>query len=562
MKSKISIATILILSLVCISNNICGAETFYCNSGGSGAKNGQGWDTAWNCEDVFAGSGTYWASSDTPNKIDAGDTLYIDGGSSPNGVTYAYRLVVGASGDAVDGVITISVGQDEGHNYMAIIDQDYADGTYSNIKLQNVGYVKITGQVGAEATPHFRTTKSYYHGINITGTSNNIEIAYMDITLNGAIGATAGICGDTLTLNTNIATIHHCTLHENYEQEIWVQAYTSGGYASTFEVFKIYQNTFYTMCENNITLSAGGASIYNNTFYGPHASGSCGADPHPDGIQFWGRYMKIYNNYFHDFIASDGQSGGNSYIRFNPGGTSADKTPTEVYIYNNLGVETHTPDAASQMTGITLSLSDDITSASKLYILNNTIIGTPAYAIGIAAGRNCNGSLDVSDIAVENNIVVDGARSTGANAVLFSGCNDNYITYSDHGGAGMVIADYNSVYDAGPGTTTIQLRGTNYTYANYIAQNMGGANNLHDVSSVPLDPGLNGSYGLSVTSNATDAGVSLSTMFTTDKNGITRGAAWDIGAYEYDSSTAKSVMSIGSGAAMSIGAGGATATLY
>jgi hypothetical protein len=44
-------------------------------------------------------------------------------------------------------------------------------------------------------------------------------------------------------------------------------------------------------------------------------------------------------------------------------------------------------------------------------------------------------------------------------------------------------------------------------------------------------------FHLQSTSPAIGAGAVLSSLFTTDKNGVARGAAWDIGAYEYVSST-------------------------
>jgi len=52
--------------------------------------------------------------------------------------------------------------------------------------------------------------------------------------------------------------------------------------------------------------------------------------------------------------------------------------------------------------------------------------------------------------------------------------------------------------------------------------------------------------------NAIGTGVVLNDKFTTDKNGVTRGTVWDIGAYEY---IARPTATFGAGAPFIFGAG-------
>jgi len=69
----------------------------------------------------------------------------------------------------------------------------------------------------------------------------------------------------------------------------------------------------------------------------------------------------------------------------------------------------------------------------------------------------------------------------------------------------------------------------------------GGDTTYEETGRINSDPLMvspaTGDFRLQSTSPAIGAGAVLSSLFTTDKNGVARGAAWDIGAYEYVSST-------------------------
>ncbi len=58
------------------------------------------------------------------------------------------------------------------------------------------------------------------------------------------------------------------------------------------------------------------------------------------------------------------------------------------------------------------------------------------------------------------------------------------------------------------------------------------AHGLNGVDPIFVDP-ENGDFRLQAGSPAIGAGTALNGTFTTDYNGVTRGASWDIGAYEY-----------------------------
>ncbi len=92
-------------------------------------------------------------------------------------------------------------------------------------------------------------------------------------------------------------------------------------------------------------------------------------------------------------------------------------------------------------------------------------------------------------------------------------------------GTGIQSADYNLFY---PATTLFRANGQQgITFAQWQAAGF----DTHGLLSNPL---LDGSYKAQSTSPLINAGTSLSTYFSTDKDGLSRpqGSAWDIGAFE------------------------------
>ena len=294
------------------------AANWYVDNEASGSDNGTSWTNAW---PSFAS--IIWAS------IQPGDTLYISGGTESK--TYGERLVIGVSG--TDGnIITIQVGQEEGHNGVVVIDGTNS-GNYSGINIQDKHYVKVSGQVGTGSSQNIKVQNFYFNGVYITGAPSNLEIAYIETEQNDRAMA-AGSYGFRLS-STALATglqaeIHHCKFHNNQwdSEVIFNQTYT--GTRTSYDQIKFHDHEIYDAHNDWMNIQAEGVSVYDN-ICGPRGLKYVG---HPDVIQAWSGYCKIYNNTFAGaHIAED--NAGNSMIRFNPQ-TSNNPDPSYIWIYNNL----------------------------------------------------------------------------------------------------------------------------------------------------------------------------------------------------------------------------------
>jgi len=104
------------------------AANWYVDNAVATSGNGQSWASAFKTFSAIS-----WSA------INAGDTLYLSGGSTSK--TYTSPLVIGKSGTSSTSRITIRVGQDAGHTGTVIFDGTYIDG-------QNQKYITIDGSVG------------------------------------------------------------------------------------------------------------------------------------------------------------------------------------------------------------------------------------------------------------------------------------------------------------------------------------------------------------------------------------------------------------------------------
>ena len=544
------------------------AANWYVDNEASGSDNGTSWTNAW---PSFAS--IIWAS------IQPGDALYISGGTESK--TYSERLVIGASGTSGN-VITIQVGQEEGHTGVVVIDGTSV-GAYPGISIAAKNYVKVSGQVGSGSATNIKVQNFTLSGISITGASSNIEIAYMETEQNNrGLGAAYGLYVVTTTLANGLqADIHHCKFHNSGpDAEIrFYQTYT--GTRTSYDQIKFHHNDVYDSHADWVTLQAEGVSFYNNTI----RDRGTYLNDHPDGIQAWGGYCKIYNNKFYGFHRADDYNA-NSYMRFNPQ-TSNNPNPAYIWIYNNLFYETlplsfEEPWAVVTHNGLTytckrphvsngdrepgvgvawttywdqtgtggtpwviqtdynmnvrrgIELSPQPgTTLNHLYFMNNTMVGTNWFGLFLGFESD-HTTANVSDIIIANNLFKDCSMTTsssyGANNVISLGNGgDGSITYGKWGDSVDVIFDYNTVYaSSADWTTNSQWSETLYSWVNFLAQS--GTNTSPD--NAVQNPLLDDDYTLTSSSPYKDTGVDLSAYFTTDKDGNAR-SNWSIGAYEY-----------------------------
>jgi len=126
------------LVILLILPSLVSATDYYVDNSLSTNGNGLSWSTAWN-----SFGNINW------NSINAGDTLYISGGSSSK--TYHETLTVAASGSSTSNMVRIDVGANSpspsGHDGMVIIDgsstRDHA------IEISGDDYVQVYGSYGS-----------------------------------------------------------------------------------------------------------------------------------------------------------------------------------------------------------------------------------------------------------------------------------------------------------------------------------------------------------------------------------------------------------------------------
>ena len=507
---------IIFLLLLLFASPVCATDWYVDIDNDGGTENGTTWATAWGkLTDIVWGS------------ISAGDTIWISDGE------YNQRLSIGASGS--DGSpISIKPGGahptlSSGHTGTVYIDGT-GGGSYEGLSVSSKDYVTINGQVGASSDCYIVVRDWYFSGVSIGGSSDHVTIQYLEVTGNNIVeGACSGVFWH-VTGHDAMGELAYCKVHDqNYGDELWIVYEGSVGAYTNYDSLKIHHNDIFNFHADAVKLATNNTSFYNNKI---HDRGVYIAD-HPDGIQSYGSYVKIYNNEFYNFIRSPADGLGNSYIRHNPDADGGHpwSDPHHYYVYNNLFYETRTPDGSSVFRGLEISFTDtSIKTVNNIYIYNNTIAGVPYAGLGIYF---LNGEIsgDVSDIYIENNIIVDCARNMSTAMQLTPGSN---LTYGDHGESVDVVVDYNSIYaSSGIYHTGILYNGSLYSYADFLALNKGQANGLHSGSTM-IDPDLNASYQPADSqAGVVGEGVALNGAFTTDKNSISRGTAWDIGAYEF-----------------------------
>lgn len=346
---------------------------WYIDNVASGTNAGTSWTNAWESfEDINWGS------------INPNDTLYISGGSVNK--TYTGQMSITASG-TFGNPITISIGQEAGHNGQAIIDAEYIENEC--IHMSAGSYIIISGEYNGN--PNIKLINGGIYGFRSQGIATSIEIAYLEVTNNGTITAGSGIRFRGIGGGNN--SIHHCEVHANYDDQI---SCSDEHNASSFGYMDIHHNHIYDIVDDGIITKSNGVRIYNNILHDKFA-GDIG---HPDWINCLDtRFLAVYNNIIYN-VSNDYV--GNSLIFLNPYGASYPEC-TDIYCYNNLIYE-DIPTTENLVIGIVFGpTSSPPTSYENIFICNNTIIGTPTWGLTVNVGTIS--SANVNNVIVENNII-------------------------------------------------------------------------------------------------------------------------------------------------------------
>jgi hypothetical protein len=485
------------------------AANWYVDNAATGANNGTSWAAAWK-----SFSAVVWGSSG----VKAGDTLYISGGSSSK--TYTETWSVGASGTAASPIHIAIDAANTSHNGQVIFDYNAAgdQGTLTGVSCSR-NYITFTGNVNGAANLVFNNLR------NITN-----RTACVAIDASGTTGVvidhiSSTNCNNPIRLSSATGfTVSNCSLLQ-VRGDAAISAAGSGG---SWDANLVYNNVIGLLYNgavpsgkstnyvgpDGIQISSG-VSIYRNVIKITKTTVYT-SDQHPDLVQCTGNNVKVYANEF----VNIGDSGFDYDCFSNP-------NPHDIWIYNNLFRITDSIDPYPEYFRMYASINS-ISSITNVKIINNTCVDNN-FQYRVMWFADFNGNPTASGNEIKNNLFYNCGGGNPSAPVI-------YVDNSSAFNASSFTFDSNIYYNLSA-PQYIVFRGTTYTTVNWV-----GANEPHGKTTAPKVV----SYSQFAASNdmhlqasdtaAKDEGLSFSTYFTIDKDGVTRpqGVAWDIGAYEYN----------------------------
>ena len=439
-------------------------------------------------------------------------TALFASGSSAMAATYYLDCAVGSSGNGTSWAgawktLSNITGLNPGD--IVYISGSSSCSTYSAtqwIPINGTVANPITYSVGQDAGHNSPVTITLSGSPGLSGSSNLLQGIIITGLYNGAInmsingllgsaGSTAwnGVRLSYLTMNSTViegTTIQNFQLDHNAvnlpcgNDHFFTSGSSVGAVSYTSNL--IHDNIV-ELCQVNDGSGHGSdgfqwlenVSFYNNVVYWQFTSTANGQ--HADGIQTGGEYMAIYDNYF--------ENAGNYPIYGDLFGSTA-----HWRVYNNVFTE---------FSGH----------------------GSNISAYGFGMGMECQSCGTITDVIVANN-TFDFANSL--NCVGINPGNTNNTATSTY-----IVNNtcYNTSIDSVPGS------GGSITVQN----NATGTTNITFVNAAPYPSGnwQETSASTSTIGQAINPLPSyLTSVFTTDKNGNPRGSTWDIGAYQYNSTSA------------------------
>jgi len=491
-----------------------GGSWFVDNSINTGSNNGTSWANAWRSFAVIN-----WSS------VQPGDTIYVSGG--PTSQTYTETWSVGKSGIS-GSPISISVGQDPGHNGTVIFDYN-SDGDNSSRTAITVNrnYITFTGNAGGQNHMQLNNLRNVIDRLSAIGISGD---------------STTGITIDHMTfINDNnpihITSLAGLSIHDSSFQQVRGDAaIEAGGGSLTWDSNRIFNNYIETMVNGAVPpggsgsyngpdaiQSGDGYSIYNNKFK-VITTTVYTSNQHSDSIQAaGGNNVKVYNNEFINV--------GDSNIDLSVWWANA--VINNFWVYNNIfRIETQIDPYPDYIR--VYANPGNIASISNVKILNNTFVDNNtmnATSCGNSLSDTCavhfgpyGGNPTGSGNEIRNNIFYNSGFAS--RPVLGIGTSSGFTATS--------FAFSNNVYYS---TGPIYYQGTTYSASSWIASGK-------DPNSTTAQPkftayvsnGTNNNFHLlSNDTAAKDTGIDMSAYFASDTDGIVRpqGLSWDIGAYEY-----------------------------
>jgi len=548
--------TIAVLMLL-VSSVASARTTHYVDlaSGGDGSSG-----SPWTYTDVF-GATTKWCSTESwpkpsptcDNLIGAGDTVYLDGGTSDN-VVYTSQMTIQKSGVS-EHPITIAVNPDR--SYGVIVDADYTPASGNGFNLGTKKWITLTGEVSGERKIIIRHTGGpgvYFRGAGVTVKYLEIYGTEKDTKDSGQLFADFPSTGwPTLAEPVDISYnyVHDAYgYYKNFEIRGNNYSPTPDANKQQWGLLKFHHNISKNVesPQDHIENTLGGVDIYNNVFYNesPPITNTY------DFLHQYVGYVRLWNN---EFYGSTTATGNIIYYQphtnFMPGGTA---TGGYFVFMNNL---VHSPNISTVISGGFRGYdngggtANDMLGMNHVFIINNTITSASDSWMDMLPST-LSTSANTDNVFVANNIAT-GILVGGNPSQLFNAAGT--LNYGGTGSGADVIIDHNIGYaSSGSYGTSISYLGTTYTWANLKSACTydGTSCNANDAGS-PIDPDLNASYIPNVGSPAIGAGVDMSgydaltvnggpcASGCTDKAGVARGTTWDIGAFQYAAGAADTV---------------------
>jgi hypothetical protein len=175
------------------------------------------------------------------------------------------------------------------------------------------------------------------------------------------------------------------------------------------------------------------------------------------------------------------------------------------------------------------SLAIGIYSGNTNWIYNNV-----AYSngIGFLSGYGSQNTYFLNNTGWRNGVNFSSSADMTTNAVFINNLAFEGTSTIDSGGF--------FIRDASKGVTLLNNLSVSNALANYWVYAGGdpvtNANKFGDSYVAGLLAPASGNFHIAESSDAVEAGLSQASIFTTDKDGVSRGASWDVGAFEFESS--------------------------
>ena len=478
--------------------SVASAALWYVDNAAAGSRNGTSWANAWTNLNAITGTA-------------AGDTVYISGGTTSK--TYRDPYWWPANGTAGN-PITYKVGQDSGHNGLAIFDGNLGSTTNSTWLYGNLKHVTISGDYLGQ--PKMLVTNSTM-SVNCDNASDFVlDRIIMDNVIRFNPGTNITLSGVSVKVP---ALISVAIVWNVYQPAAGPMSYTNN---------VIRQCSIYVPASSNHSawgsdgISGGQCTTAVSNLFSTYYVTNDTEWQHGDGWQnLGGSWCQITANTFENF--------GNYSIYWELFGSC-----TNIQVHNNVFRNSEVyPNSNGTPVGVAIGPQGvSGKTFSNFIVANNSFsdfFGRAAITIGQVTTTNTYITCLIVNNAAINSDPLEFYNSSASVANTYT--NGVFIGYnkSDPRTDGSATFNIGQMVSPGGGTT--------FSFTSWTK--LSAANDLHITGADTA---------------AKDVGFDLSSYFTTDADGNTRSGTWDIGAFEYVPSTTYRGFQFGSGVKL-IGAG-------